>query len=133
MTEQSRPLAYWVALVSRRLDERFDDALEEHGVTSGQWQVLARLRRAPLEPDQLQHTSATPDDLAELLESGWIARGAQLELTERGRTASDRLQEVVDDIGGLLERTLTEPEAAAVSAALSRAVDELGWAEPTAS
>jgi hypothetical protein len=133
MTEQSRPLAFWVSLVDRLLDERFAAALDEHGVTRAQWQLLSLLRRGPATDEQvLAATSAgesRPDEVAELVESGWVVRGTVAELTERGRTAADALAEVVEGIGGMLEQTLDPAEVEVAERVLLKAAVDLGWTD----
>ncbi|WBU37306.1 MarR family transcriptional regulator [Homoserinibacter sp. YIM 151385] len=129
MTEPSHPLGFWVALVGRMLDERLETALEEHGVTHAQWQVLALLRRGPADAQQVQDAADDSDDLGELIESGWILHGEIVTLTDRGRTATDALAEVLESIGSLLERVVAPEDADAVARTLEAAARELGWAE----
>lgn len=140
MTEQSaspdiRPLGFWVALVGRLVDERYGAALEEHGVTRAQWHILALLRRGSASRERVQQAAmegpGRPDELAELVESAWITTGDTFELTDRGRTATDALAEVVDVIGTELDRAVPPQEAEVITAVLRRAAAELGWSEPT--
>lgn len=119
MTDE-RPIGYWLKLVDRLIDEMFEHTIDEHGVTRRQWQLLNVLSRGAATVEQLdaavapflagatgsdadQGSPATPaessaDHLTELIESGWVdATTAAYELTDRGRTALDRLTAVVSE------------------------------------
>ncbi len=137
MTESSQPLGYWIALVHTSLDGRFADALEEHGVTRGQWHLLSILRRTGMTPaaditGAAASESASPDDLSELVESGWVASGDLYSLTERGSLATDRLADVVDSIASLADRVLDDAERAGMEASLRRVAEVLGWSDSSA-
>ena len=60
-----RPLAYWLALVDRLVEERFAGALEEHGVTRTQYRVLGVLAGGPATASDLESAmSDLPPDPA---------------------------------------------------------------------
>ena len=132
-----RPLGFWLALVDRLVEERFSAALEEHGVTRIQWRVLGVLASGPasgadlegaltdmpLDPDG---TSAA-EELAELVDSGWVHSDGVYSITERGSSAHDRLADVVDELRATLTEGLTDEEQAATSIALERMARNLGW------
>lgn len=132
-----RPLGFWLALVDRLVEEKFSAALEEHGVTRIQWRVLGVLASGPasgadlegaltdmpLDPDG---TSAA-EELAELVDSGWVHSDGVYAITERGSSAHDRLADVVDELRATLTEGLTEEEQAATSIALERMARNLGW------
>ncbi|MFP7761627.1 MarR family winged helix-turn-helix transcriptional regulator [Marisediminicola sp. LYQ85] len=48
-----RPIGYWLKLVDRMIDERFDSTIDEHGVTRRQWQVLNVLSVGTTTRDEL--------------------------------------------------------------------------------
>jgi DNA-binding MarR family transcriptional regulator len=133
-----RPLAYWLALVDRLVEERFSAALEEHGVTRTQWRVLGVLASGPTTGADLERALADmppdPDggsaaeELAELVESGWVQSDGTYAITDRGASAHDRLADVVDDLRATLTEGLTDEEQAATSVALERMARNLGWA-----
>lgn len=134
-----RPLAFWLALVDRLVEEKFSAALEEHGVTRIQWRVLGVLASGPATgtdiegaltdmPPEPDGTSAA-EELAELVDSGWVVSDGSYAITERGAAAHDRLADVVDELRETLTTGLSEEEQAATAVALERMARNLGWAE----
>lgn len=133
-----RPLAFWLALVDRLVEERFSSALEEHGVTRVQWRVLNVLASGPSAPHDLEAAlsdmppvdgGSPAEELAELVESGWVQTDGVYTITERGAGAHDRLADVVDDLRATLTTGLTDEEQSATAVALERMARNLGWTE----
>jgi DNA-binding MarR family transcriptional regulator len=134
-----RPLAYWLALVDRLVEEKFSAALEEHGVTRTQWRVLGVLASGPATGGDLERALADmppdaeggsgADELAELVDSGWVQSDGDYAITDRGAAAYDRLADVVDGLRETLTGGLTDEEQAATSVALERMARNLGWSE----
>ena len=134
-----RPLAFWLALVDRLVEEKFSTALEEHGVTRTQWKVLGVLASGPATGADLEGAladmppdaagSSGADELAELIDSGWVQTDGDYTITERGAAAYDRLADVVDGLRETLTVGLTDEEQAATSVALERMARNLGWTE----
>jgi DNA-binding MarR family transcriptional regulator len=134
-----RPLAFWLALVDRLVEEKFSGALEEHGVTRTQWRVLTMLASGPASGTDLEGALADmpPDadggsaaeELAELIESGWVHSDGSYSITDRGASAHDRLADVVDELRSTLTGGLTDEEQAATAVALERMARNLGWSE----
>lgn len=134
-----RPLAFWLALVDRLVEEKFSTALEEHGVTRTQWRVLGVLASGPatgadlegaladMPPDTAGGSAA--DELTELVDSGWVQSDGDYTITDRGAAAYDRLADVVDGLRETLTEGLTDEEQAATSVALERMARNLGWNE----
>jgi hypothetical protein len=132
-----RPLAYWLALVDRLVEERFAGALEEHGVTRIQYRVLGVLASGPATAVDLEGALSdlppdpdgipAADELAELVESGWVLSGDAYTITERGASAHDRLADMVDELRTTLTAGLSAEEQAATAAALERMARNLGW------
>ena len=106
-----RPIGFWLKLVDRLIDEQFASTLEEHGVTRRQWQLLNVLSQGDATVEQLDAAVApflsagvgadgepgepetSAEHLSELIESAWVdATATGYELTERGRTAFDKLE-----------------------------------------
>jgi DNA-binding MarR family transcriptional regulator len=134
----ARPIGYWLKLVDQLIDDRFDDTLEEHGVTRRQWQLLGALSREDATLEQLnaeiapfldadsEDSSAT--HLAELVESGWITlSGDMYSISEQGRVAYDRLSTVVQGIRDAVSDGFDDEEYAATLSALERMARNLGW------
>jgi hypothetical protein len=134
-----RPLAYWLALVDRLVEERFSAALDEHGVTRVQWRVLGVLASGPATGADLEgaltdmpmtaDTGSPAEELAELVESGWVQTDGAYTITERGAGAYDRLADVVDELRATLTEGLTDEEQSATAIALERMARNLGWNE----
>jgi DNA-binding MarR family transcriptional regulator len=134
----ARPIGYWLKLVDQLIDDRFDETLEEHGVTRRQWQLLGALSREDATLEQLNSEIAPfldgdSDDssashLAELVESGWIAlAGDTYSISEQGRVAYDRLSVVVQGIRDAVSEGFDDEEYAATLNALERMARNLGW------
>jgi DNA-binding MarR family transcriptional regulator len=134
-----RPLAFWLALVDRLVEEKFSGALEEHGVTRTQWKVLTMLASGPASGADLEGALADmppdadggsgADELAELVESGWVHSDGDYSITDRGAAAHDRLADVVDELRATLTEGLTDEEQAAAAVSLERMARNLGWNE----
>jgi hypothetical protein len=134
-----RPLAYWLALVDRLVEERFAGALEEHGVTRTQYRVLGVLAGGPATAADLESAMSdlppdpdgisAADELAELVESGWVLAGDSYRITDRGEAAHARLDEMVDGLRATLTSGLSADEQAATAAALEQMARNLGWTE----
>lgn len=132
-----RPIGFWLKLVDRMIDEQFASTLEEHGVTRRQWQLLNVLSREPATAEQLDAAVApflSADDgdtsaehLAELVDSGWVTVGAAYELTERGRTAFDKLESVVAAQRTIMAEGIGPDEYEQTVSVLERMARNLGW------
>jgi DNA-binding MarR family transcriptional regulator len=133
-----RPIGYWLKLVDRLIDEQFASTLEEHGVTRRQWQLLNVLSREPATVEQLDAAVApflSADDgessaehLTELIESAWVsATHDGYELTDRGRTAFERLAEVVATQRTIVADGVTPEQYEQTVAVLERMARNLGW------
>ena len=133
-----RPIGYWLKLVDRLIDEQFASTLEEHGVTRRQWQLLNVLSREPATVEQLDAAVApflSSDDgessaehLTELIESAWVdATSTGYELTDRGRTAFERLAEVVATQRTIVADGVTAEQYEQTVAVLERMARNLGW------
>ena len=138
MTDQ-RPIGYWLKLVDRLIDERFDGTLDEHGVTRRQWQVLNVLGRGPATRDELQDALApfpgaeggAAGEIDELVESEWVAASPSgFALTPRGDLAFERISEVVAGIRADLSEGLSDEDYDATLRSLERMSRNLGWVDP---
>lgn len=137
MTDE-RPIGYWLKLVDQLIDKRFEAALEEHGITRRQWQLLGVLARGPASMLELAsalgpfldtaHGESVTDHVGELVESEWVAEdGDTYTLTERGTTAHTRLTEVVEEFRGLSVEGVSTAEYATTVSTLERMATNLGW------
>jgi DNA-binding MarR family transcriptional regulator len=138
----TRPIGYWLGLVDRLIDEQFAATLEEHGVTRRQWQLLNVLARgaatvteldAAIAPFLAAATDDSPaesatDHLGELIESAWVAATSTgYELTDRGRTAFDKLTEVVTTQRTVFAKGISAEEYEQTVTVLERIARNLGW------
>lgn len=135
---ESRPIGFWLKLVDRMIDEQFATTLEEHGVTRRQWQLLNVLSREPATVEQLDAAVApflsadqpesSAEHLSELIESAWVdATPTGYELTDRGRSAFQRLATVVDELRSRLSDGLTKEQYEETVVILERMARNLGW------
>ena len=133
-----RPIGYWLKLVDRLIDEQFASTLEEHGVTRRQWQLLNVLFREPATVEQLDAAVApfllsddgesSLDHLTELIDSAWVdATPTGYELTDRGRSAFERLAEVVAAQRTVVADGVTAEQYEQTVAVLERMARNLGW------
>ncbi len=142
MSEQ--PIGYWVKLVDSLITERFQDALEEHGVTRRQCMLLNHLRNGAASGGQLTEALApffgdpvpegeprTPSEhLAELVESGWVLEdGHMFSLTERGTLSLERLTEIVEGIRSSASENIAPADFETTVATLKTMADNLGYRE----
>lgn len=141
-----RPIGFWLKLVDRLIDEQFASTLEEHGVTRRQWQLLNVLSQEPSTADQLDaavapflsaSSAADPaepesstEHLAELLDSEWVTHFDGIyTLTDRGRSAFDKLAEVVAINRTNATEGLTPEQYNETLAVLERVARNLGWSD----
>ncbi|WP_314103319.1 MarR family winged helix-turn-helix transcriptional regulator [uncultured Frigoribacterium sp.] len=145
--DDDRPVGWWLTRVERLLDQRFAEALDEHGVTRRQWQVLEGLERG-VEPGDEESSAASGstassdgpadddqslvDDLGELVESGWVTvetdglGASRHSLTERGAVAHAKLRDVVLGIGADAFAGVSPDDRETALRVLRRAVGNLG-------
>ena len=135
MTDQ-RPIGFWLQLVDGLITEQFESSLDEHGVTRRQWQLLNVLEREPASVDTLDAAIApflsegesSAEHLTELIESGWVdATPTGYELTDRGRTAFEKLATVVGANRDVVANGLSDQEYSTTVATLERMARNLGW------
>jgi hypothetical protein len=137
-----RPIGYWLKLVDRMIDEQFAETLDEHGVTRRQWQILNVLARENATVEQLDAaiapflaaaTDESPaessvEHLTELIDSAWVAATVDgYELTERGRTAFEKLEEVVAHQRTLMAEGVAPEEYEQTVSVLERMARNLGY------
>ena len=134
------PIGYWLKLVDQLIDKQFSAALDEHGVTRRQWQLLNVLSQGDATMEQLDAAVApflNPDadetsaeHLAELVDSSWVAKnGARYFLTEQGSAAFARLAEVVARNRDTVSEGVADGDYQTTLAVLERMARNLGWSE----
>ena len=134
------PIGYWLKLVDQLIDKQFSAALDEHGVTRRQWQLLNVLSQGDATMEQLDAAVApflNPDadetsaeHLAELVDSSWVAKnGARYFLTEQGSAAFARLAEVVARNRDTVSEGVADGDYRTTLAVLERMARNLGWSE----
>lgn len=136
----SKPIGFWLKLVDQLIDKQFSDALEEHGVTRRQWQLLGVLARGPATVLELASAlgpfidtaagETVMDHIGELVESEWVIDDAgTFSFTERGMTAHARLTEIVEGIRSLSVEGVGVAEYALTLEILERMARNLGWTD----
>lgn len=135
-----RPVGFWLKLVDQLIDKQFSDALEEHGVTRRQWQLLGVLARGSATMLELASAlgpfidtaagETVMDHIGELVESEWVVDSdGTFSFTERGTTAHARLTEIVDGIRSLSVEGVGAAEYSATLDVLERMARNLGWTD----
>ena len=135
-----RPVDFWLRLLDRLINEHFGKALDEHGITRQQWEVMNLLSREPASQDELAealarfHRDVQPttltEELSELEDSGWLMRREQeYELTELGQTSYRRLEPVLRATDEEIGRGISREDYAATLEVLERMAINLGWQE----
>jgi len=96
-------IGYWVSLVARLLDERFDDALPHAGLGRRHWHVLTLLAGGAAQadtPDGVLHGFET--EVQDLVSRGWVQGTSEgWAITAEGQKAYQRL---LDDVTAARER-----------------------------
>ena len=136
-----RPVDFWLKLVDKLINEHFSRTLEEHGVTRRQWEVMNLLSRGSASYEELAEVLAPfrteleattlTEDLAELVESGWLAGQEDVyQLTDRGRTSYQRLEPVLRSTNERIARGVSTEDYSTTLEVLERMANNLGWQEP---
>lgn len=106
----TKPIGFWFKVLDRLNDQKFFAAIEEHGITLRQFQLMTVLGSGEKSLPELEEridalsaalgptspTESTLDNLSELIESGWVSATADgYESTERGQAAFGGLMHVL--------------------------------------
>ncbi len=133
-----RPIGFWLKLVDRLIDERFDRNLQTLTVTRRGWQVLNVLDRSASTRAEIDAAVApfvgraeepsTAPAVDDLIGRGW-ARDVDgtIELTDDGRAARQRLAQVVGATRQQLMENVSADEYQATVGVLERLARNLGW------
>jgi DNA-binding MarR family transcriptional regulator len=135
-----RPIGFWLKLVDRLIDEGFDAAFGEAGLTRRHWQVLNLLQAGPATVQQTDTVLApflgggettTRPVLDDLHARGWLAwtDDEHATMTEAGAAAHAELLGKVSHSRERLTAGLTPEQYAATIDVLRRMALNLGWAE----
>ncbi len=135
-----RPLGFWLKLVDRLIDDAFDAALGQVGLTRRHWQVLNLLQAAPATVQQTDTQLApflsgaettTRPVLDDLQVRGWVAwtDDQHATLTDAGAAAHAELLRQVSRSRERLTTGITPEEYAATIEVLRRMAVNLGWTE----
>ena len=136
-----RPIGYWLKLVDRLIDERFDQLLAEAALTRRHWQVLAALQAGPASIRQLdtkltpfldQREPTTRPVVDDLCARGWAAwsSGDLANLTQAGATAHAALLAKVSSSRRQVTAGITPDDYLATVEVLRRMAANLGWDDP---
>ena len=144
----SRPLGYWLKATDHLMKSAFAEAFESEGVGRREWRMLNRIDGTSFPgtsiPEAEPHAERTARfergpkrfdkrrSLARLAELGWVAeqQGAWA-LTEEGRTAKQRLGELVEGIRDRVRNAVPEEDLQTNMRTLEQLAREFGWDEST--
>jgi hypothetical protein len=133
-----RPIGFWLKLVDRLIDDRFDNALTEYDVSRRQWELLNLLSPGPatlvrlnqeLEPyyDPDGYESASTH-LEELIERGWVDVAFEYyELTGEGASNHAALHRLVAKNRSAGLEGVPDDEYRTTIIVLERIAKNLGW------
>jgi DNA-binding MarR family transcriptional regulator len=131
VTEDRRPIGYWLKHLDRLIDATFDRTLADVGLGRRHWQALNTLAGGPATSAELNaalepFTGDDPMALAPVIDTltrrGWVTTeaGGRHTLTVNGATAHQRIQKDVDQARQLILTHVTAEEYARVIDILQR-------------
>jgi len=135
---EQRPIGFWLKLVDRLIDERFDALLGQAGLTRRHWQVLNELENGPATLRRLDAALApfldaeeptTRPVLEDLSARGWVTWADQdrVALTEAGAAAHADLLAKVSANRRQAAAGISAEEYGATVDVLRRMAGNLGW------
>ncbi|HEV8559008.1 MAG TPA: MarR family transcriptional regulator [Actinophytocola sp.] len=142
MSNEFRPIGYWIKEVDRLVEEGFAGLLAGEGLTRRHWQVLNTLAGGTTSQDGLDRALAPFLDgagnapvVADLEGRGWVRREGGIALTATGSRAHAALSERVGTHRRRMTEGITAEEYASVVGVLERmaanlAVRQLGIRSP---
>ncbi|WP_026556484.1 MarR family winged helix-turn-helix transcriptional regulator [Arthrobacter sp. 35W] len=136
-----RPIGFWLKLVDSLISAQFEAIVEEHGITRRQWQIMNLLHEGPQTSSDIDAAlkpfhddpgdPLASEQMAELLESGWIEDDdGSYSLTPHGQTSLASISEVVRRNREQVAQGIPEEEYEATLDVLQRMARNLGWTEP---
>lgn len=129
---ESRPIGFWLKLVDRLIDDRFDASLG--GLSRRHWQVLNVIQEGGATQGELDarlrpflgEAGTTLREVTDLRTRGWIG-GTALALTELGTREFQRLSDVVSAHRNTLMTDISSDDYGTVVATLEKMARNLGW------
>lgn len=136
MSEDRRPIGYWLKRLDRLIEESFERSLADQGVSRRQWQTLNTLHERPSSPAALADALRpflTDDAKTEaavidgLRARGWVESGSDdlLRLTQADEQAHGTLLRRVGQTRRLLIEGVSQAEYRATIDVLRRMTDNL--------
>jgi hypothetical protein len=127
MSDDNKPIGWWLKEVDRRLEESFERALGSQGVTRRQWQVLNAAGRPGTPIAQaLAPFLRTDQELAAVTEPlrhrGWLDGDA---LTEDGERVVEQLSTIVRALRQRATRGISQDEYLTTVGVLQRMAGNL--------
>lgn len=140
MTDDRRPIGYWLKRLDVLIEKTFERTLGEEGITRREWQVLNTLAAGPssvaeleqaVDPFLAEDRQSLRHAVADLETRGWAGPtdGNLLRLTPRGEAAHTRLRERVGETRRLLVRGVSEGEYVQTVDVLRRMAENLEGAQ----
>jgi hypothetical protein len=128
-----RPIGFWLKLVDRLIDDRFDASLG--GLTRRHWQVLNVVHQGASGQAEIDtrlrpflgEAGTSLREVSDLRARGWIAGTGPLALTEVGAREFERLHGVVSAHRAALMNGIPPEHYGAVVETLERMARNMGW------
>ncbi|WP_427015996.1 MarR family winged helix-turn-helix transcriptional regulator [Pseudarthrobacter sp. P1] len=135
-----RPIGFWLKLVDSLISAQFEATVEEHGITRRQWQIMNLLADTPRTSTDIDEAlkpfhdepgdPLASEQMAELVESGWIETGDDsYALTPHGHASLASIGEVVRRNREQVVQGIPQDEYEATLDVLQRMARNLGWAD----
>lgn len=131
MSDDRRPIGYWLKHLDRLLEQTFERTLEAEHLTRRHWQVLNTLIAGPtanrslaaaLEPFIGDNPTALNGVMNDLLRRGWVLEreDGDFELSAEGRSSHAVVMQKVAATRQLVRRGISDDDYVAVVAILQR-------------
>jgi hypothetical protein len=125
-----RPLGYWLRVVDRLIAREFATAFEGEDVSRRDWMLLNLLSGDIDAPGLAARLRRGGKRLRRLEERGWVTRiDDGWQLTDEGRTAQERLAEIVQGVRAKVSSAVTPEDWATLTTSLEAIARALGWDE----
>lgn len=131
ITTPPLPLGFRLRLIDRLLAREFGSAFEAEGVTRREWRALNLIAgTSPVPPALAGHPGGKHRGIRRLAERGWVTRdGDTLSLTDEGRAAKSRLDEIAEQLRTRVAGAVSEDDFDTLQRSLDAIARELGWNE----
>jgi DNA-binding MarR family transcriptional regulator len=129
-----KPIGYWFSHLHQLLESSLDTVVNSEKLTRRHWQVLNTIAGGAhtqaevdevLSPFRIQDGASLKPLADDLVARGWVSHGDEFELTEMGRSAHRRLEELIKAHRRRITEGISDEEYAATVHVLERMAGNL--------